>query len=217
MNTTFQCRHGVSGANGRASVRQGVAFLGFILCSTTMAVAQRLPPSGPISILVAVDTGGQSARLSELEDSANALRRAIRGHDWLTLATQGDAADVILTLTDRHKDSSKGFVLAYVLRAGDYKNIGEYSYEGGTDFTGGNRTLSSDGRTSYEGRRPQSWGDQAKQFAQSLEAFAKANYERILRQRSPKPDHISGARNDSPIEPIEKRARRHNLNPFILA
>jgi hypothetical protein len=107
----------------------------------------------------------------------------------VTLAASGDAADVIVTLMDRRKETSRGFVLAYHLRAGAYTTNGEYSYEGGTDLTGGIRTLSSDGRTSSEGRRPRSWNEHAKQFAQSLEAFAKANYERIIRQRTPKSDH----------------------------
>lgn len=142
-------------------------------------------------MLVTVDAerspDGQAVKLVDLEESATALRRAIKGRDWVTIAAPDVNADMVVTLTGRRKDPSKGFVLSYVLQSGDYKSQGEYSYEGGTELMGGTRALGSDGRAPYEGRRPQSWDDQAKQFAQSLEAFAKANYERILRQRNPQP------------------------------
>jgi hypothetical protein len=70
-----------------------------------------------------------------------------------------------------------------ILEAGDYKMEDEFVYEGGTQITGGIRTLESDSRASVEGRRPLSWEELARQFAKSLEGFAKANYDRILRRR----------------------------------
>jgi hypothetical protein len=155
--------------------------------ASATASAQDRPPNGRIRVLVAADTArevhGLAARQVDVEESANELRKRAKGLDWVELADRPDNADLTVTITGRRKDPNKGFALSYILEAGEYKVEDEFTFEGGTEITGGIRTLESDGRAGHEGRRPQSWDEVARQFAKSLEGFAKANYDRILRQR----------------------------------
>jgi hypothetical protein len=58
-----------------------------------------------------------------------------------------------------------------------------FAFAGEAEITGGTRTLGSDARTNYEGRRPFSWAELSNQFAKSAEGFARANYDRMFRQR----------------------------------
>jgi hypothetical protein len=160
-----------------------------LLCVQTSiaARAQDKPSKGKIRLLVAADTAratpGRSFRQVDVEESASELRKRARGLQWVELANRLADADVIVTVTGRYKDPNRGFVLSYILEAGEYRVEDEFAYQGGTDMTGGIRTLESDGRASVEGRRPLSWDELAKQFAKSLEGFAKGNYDRILRRR----------------------------------
>jgi len=153
----------------------------------SVASAQDRPPKGKIGMYVIVDTTraapGRVTRQVDVEESANDVRKRAKGLDWIKLADRAEDAAMVLTITDRRKDSSKGYVLGYILEAGEYRSTAEFSFEGGTELTGGLRTLGSDSRTNTDGRRTISWDDLAKQFAKSLDGFAKANYDRILRQR----------------------------------
>ena len=148
------------------------------------------PPKGRIRIFVAADTTGvpgQASRQSDVDESVKEVGKRVRALNWLQLADRPEDADVIVTVVSRRKDSNKGLVLSYILQAGEHRVEDEFAFQGGTEITGGTRTLSSDGRTNYEGRRALSWDELAKQFAESLEGFAKANYDRILRQREQRP------------------------------
>jgi hypothetical protein len=151
------------------------------------ASAQDRPTRGRIQVFVTANTeravAGGAVRQVDVDESANDVRKRAKGLDWFQLADRPENADLVITITGRRKDPNKGFVLNYILEAGDYKVEDEFTFEGGTELTGGIRTLGSDGRTSHEGRRPQSWDEVARQFTRSLEGFAKANYDRILRQR----------------------------------
>jgi len=155
--------------------------------TSASARAQDRPPKGTIRLFVAADATrvnpNRPSKQADVEESASELRKRVKGLRWVELANRVDDADVIVTLAGRYKDPNRGFVLSYILEAGDYKMEDEFAYEGGTQITGGIRTLESDGRASVEGRRPLSWEELARQFAKSLEGFAKANYDRILRQR----------------------------------
>jgi hypothetical protein len=161
--------------------------LPFAQSASVTVSAQDRPPKGKIRVFVATDTEraarGHVTRQVDVEESANELRKRAKSLDWVQLSDRREAADLIVTVTERRKDPAKGFLLAYILEAGEYKVEGEFTSEGGTEITGGTRALGSDGRTNYEGRRAISWDELAKQFAKSLEGFAKANYDRILTQR----------------------------------
>lgn len=178
-----QCRH-----RGRRVVLYLCAcMLPWAQPTSVTASAQDRPPKGRIRLLVVADTKraipGHASRQVDVEESASELRKRAKGLEWVELANRLEDADLIVTVTGRRKDPNKGFVLSYILEAGEYKLEDEFAYEGGTEITGGIRTLGSDGRTNNEGRRPLSWDELAKQFAKSLEGFAKANYDRILRRR----------------------------------
>ena len=164
-----------------------VCILPFAQPSSVTASAQDRPPKGKIRLFVAADTGraatGQVSRQVDVDESANELRKRAKGLDWVQLVNRQDDADLVVTLTGRRKDPNRGFVLSYILEAGAHKVEDEFASEGGTEITGGTRALGSDGRTNYEGRQSRSWEELAKQFAKSVESFAKANYDRILRQR----------------------------------
>jgi len=164
-----------------------VCILPFAQPSSVTASAQDRPPKGKIRLFVAADTGraatGQVSRQVDVDESANELRKRAKGLDWVQLVDRQDDADLVVTLTGRRKDPNRGFVLSYILEAGAHKVEDEFASEGGTEITGGTRALGSDGRTNYEGRQSRSWEELARQFARSLESFAKANYDRILRQR----------------------------------
>ena len=171
--------------------------LGRVLFASTLALGcgtfisasdgfQDRPPKGKIRVAVVANleraAPGRVTTLADAEDSAAALRKRVKGREWLELADRPEQADLIVTITGRRNDSDKGFVLGYILEAGTYSVAGEYSFAGGIEITGGARALGSDGRTANEGRRVLSWDEQAKEFAGSLEGFAKANYDRILSQ-----------------------------------
>jgi len=162
---------------------------------TFTADAQDRPPKGTIRLFVAADPAranpNRPSKQADVEESASDLRKRVKGLRWIELANRLGDADVIVTVTGRYKDPNRGFVLSYILEAGEYKVEDEFAYEGGTQVTGGIRTLESDGRASVEGRRPLSWDELANQFAKSLEGFAKGNYDRILRRRER--SHPNGA------------------------
>ena len=167
-----------------------VCVLPFTQPASVTARAQDRPPSGKIRVLVAADTeravSGQVASRADVDESAKELRKRVKGLDWVQLADRPGDADLTVTITGRRKDPNKGFVLSYILEAGEYKAEDEFAFEGGTEITGGTRALGSDGRTNYEGRRTVSWDELTRQFARSLEGFAKANYDRMLRRREPR-------------------------------
>ena len=152
-----------------------------------IATAADAPPKGRIRVFVAADaeraTHGRAVRQVDVDDSAKELRKRAKGLDLFQLADRAEDADLVVTVTGRRQDPSKGYVLSYILEAGEYKVEDEFAFAGGTEITGGTRALGSDGRTNYEGRRTLSWDELSKQFAKSLEAFARANYDRMLRQR----------------------------------
>jgi hypothetical protein len=151
------------------------------------ASTQDRPPRGRIRLLVVADTEhaspGYVTRQVDVEESANELRKRVKGSEWTQPAKSVDDADLTVTVTGRRKDPNKGFVLSYILEAGQFRKEDEFAYQGETEITGGTRALGSDGRTNYDGRRPLTWDELARQFARSLEGFARANYDRILRQR----------------------------------
>ena len=155
--------------------------------ASVTASAQDRPPKGKIRLFVAANTEravpGQVSRQVDVDESANELRKRAKGLDWVQLVDRQDDADLVVTLTGRRKDPNRGYVLSYILEAGAHKVEDEFASEGGTEITGGTRALGSDGRTNHEGRQSRSWEELAKQFARSVESFAKANYDRILRQR----------------------------------
>ena len=138
-------------------------------------------------MFVAADAGralpGRAVRQVDVDESANELRKRAKGLDWFQLADRAEDADLVITITGRRQDPNKGYVLSYILEAGEYRLEDEFAFAGGTEITGGTRALGSDGRTNYEGRRTLSWDELSKQFAKSLEGFARANYDRMLRQR----------------------------------
>lgn len=152
------------------------------------AAAQDGPPRGRIRVFVAADAeravpGGEVRRQVDVDESAKELRKRVKALPWFQLADRAEDADLVVTVTGRRKDANKGYVLSYILEAGEYKAEDEFAFAGGVEITGGTRALGSDGRTNYEGRRALSWEELAKAFAKSLEGFARANYDRMLRQR----------------------------------
>ena len=165
-----------------------VGVLPFANSAHAMMTVQDRPANGKLGLYISVDTSraspGQVTRQVDAEESASALRKRAKGSNWIGLTDRPADADIRLTLTGRRKDPNQGYVLSYILEAGDYKSAAEFSFEGGTEITGGVRTLGSDGRTNNDGRRLLSWDELARQFAKSLDGFAKANYDRILRHRS---------------------------------
>ena len=152
-----------------------------------IATAGDAPPRERIRVFVAADAerapDGRAVRQVDVDESAKELRKRVKGLDVFQLADRAEDADLLVTVTGRRQDPNKGYVLSYILEAGEYKVEDEFAITGGTEITGGTRALGSDGRTNYEGRRTLSWDELAKQFAKSLEAFARANYDRMLRQR----------------------------------
>jgi hypothetical protein len=152
-----------------------------------IATAGDAPPKGRIRVFVVADAEraapGRAVRQVDVDDFAKELRKRAKGLDWFQLADRAEDADLVVTVTGRRQDPNKGYVLSYILEAGEYKVEDEFAVAGGTEITGGTRALGSDGRTNYEGRRTLSWDELSKQFAKSLEAFARANHDRILRQR----------------------------------
>ena len=152
-----------------------------------IATAADAPPEGRIRLFVAADaeraTRGHAVRQVDVDESARELRKRAKGLDLFQLADRAEDADLVVIVTGRRQDPSKGYVLSYILEAGEYKVEDEFAVAGATEITGGTRALGSDGRTNYEGRRTLSWDELSKQFAKSLEAFARANYDRMLRQR----------------------------------
>jgi hypothetical protein len=167
-----------------------VGLLAFTQPASVSASAQDKPLKGRIRLYVAANTeraaAGQVSRQVDVDESANEVRKRAKGLDWVQLVDRPEDADLVVTLTGRRKDPNRGFVLSYVLESGEHKMEGDFASEGGTEITGGTRALGSDGRTNYEGRQSRSWEELAKQFARSLENFAKANYDRILRGREPR-------------------------------
>ena len=164
-----------------------LGLLAFAQPASVTASAQDRLPRGRIRLLVAANTEravpGHVSRQVEVDESAREVQKRAKGLDWVQLVDRLEDADLIVTVTGRRKDPNRGFVLSYILEAGEHKMEGEFASEGGTEVTGGTRALGSDGRTNYEGRQPRSWEELARQFARSLESFAKANYDRILRER----------------------------------
>ncbi len=152
-----------------------------------IANAEDGPSKGRIRVFVAADTERavprHEVRQVDVEESAKELRKRAKGLDWFQLADRPEDADLVVTVTGRRQDPNKGYVLSYILEAGEYRVEDEFAFAGGTEITGGTRALGSDGRTNYEGRRTLSWAELSKQFAKSLESFARANYDRMLRQR----------------------------------
>ena len=152
-----------------------------------IATAEDAPPDGRIRVFVAADAAravpGRAVRQVDVDESAKELRKRAKGLDVFQLADRAEEADLVVTLTGRREDPNKGYVLSYILEAGEYKVEDEFAFAGRTEITGGTRALGSDGRTNYEGRRTLSWDELSKQFAKSLEAFARANYDRMVRQR----------------------------------
>jgi len=152
-----------------------------------IATAGDAPPKGRIRLFVAADAerapNGRAVRQVDVDESANELRKRAKGLDWFQLADRAEDADLVVTITGRRQDPDKGYLLSYILEAGEYRVEDEFAAAGGTEITGGTRALGSDGRTNYEGRRTLSWDELSKQFAKSLEGFARANYDRMLRQR----------------------------------
>jgi hypothetical protein len=168
--------------------------LTFCLCVLSLAPsadvianAEDGPSKGRIRLLVAADAErgapGRAVRQVDVDESARELRKRAKGLDWFQLADRPEDADLVVTVTGRRQDPNKGYVLSYILEAGDYKVEDEFAFAGETEITGGTRALGSDARTNYEGRRTLSWAELSKQFAKSLEGFARANYDRMLRQR----------------------------------
>jgi len=152
-----------------------------------IATAGDAPPKGRIRVFVGADAAraahGRAVRQVDVDESAKELRKRAKGLDVFQLADRAEEADLVVTLTGRREDPNKGYVLSYILEAGEYKVEDEFAFAGRTEITGGTRALGSDGRTNYEGRRTLSWDELSKQFAKSLEAFARANYDRMVRQR----------------------------------
>ena len=164
-----------------------VAVLPLALHAGIVATAGDAPPQERIRLFVAADAErapqGHAVREVDVDESAKELRKRAKGLDVFQLVDRAEDADLLVTVTGRRQDPNKGYVLSYVLEAGEYKAENEFAVAGGTEISGGTRSLGSDGRTNYEGRRTLSWDELAKQFAKSLEAFAKANSDRMLRQR----------------------------------
>ena len=126
-----------------------------------MATAEDGPPEGRIRVFVAADAEraahGRAVRQVDVDDFAKELRKRAKGLGWLQLADRAEDADLVVTVTGRRQDPDKGYVLSYILEAGEYKVEDEFAVAGGTEITGGTRALGSDGRTNYEGRRTLSW------------------------------------------------------------
>ena len=152
-----------------------------------IATAEDGPSQGRIRVFVAADAEraahGRAVRQVDVDESAKELRKRAKGLDLFQLADRAGDADLVVTVTGRRQDPNKGYVLSYILEAGEYKVEDEFAFASGTEITGGTRALGSDGRTNYEGRGALSYDELYKQFAKSLEAFAMANYDRMLRQR----------------------------------
>jgi hypothetical protein len=181
---------------GSASRRQYRRWVILTFCMGVLTIAPRAgvaaagedgPSQGRILVFVAADADrgapGRAVRQVDIDESAKELRKRAKSLDLFQLTDRAEEADLVVTVTGRREDPNKGYVLSYILEAGEYKVEDEFSFAGGTEMTGGTRALGSDGRTNYEGRRTLSWNELSKQFAKSLEAFAKANYDRMLRRR----------------------------------
>ncbi len=155
--------------------------------AAVIAAGEEGQPKEKIRVFVAADaeraSAGRAVRQVDVDESAKELRKRAKDLDLFQLAARAQDADLVVTVTGRRQDPNKGYVLSYILEAGEYKVEDEFAFAGGTEITGGTRALGSDGRTNYEGRRTLSWDELSKQFAKSLEGFARANYDRMLRQR----------------------------------
>lgn len=142
----------------RIALCAAACILSWAQSTSATARAQDRPPKGTIRLFVAADARranpNRPSKQADVEESASELRKRVKGLRWVDLANRIDDADVIVTLAGRYKDPNRGFVLSYILEVGDYKMEDEFVYEGGTQITGGIRTLESDGRASVEGRRP---------------------------------------------------------------
>ena len=150
-------------------------------------LAPQKPSQGKVLVLVAAEPSstykGVRQPIKDLEDSARAVRRYLEKAKWIQLTEKEEEADIRLRILGRRKDSDKGFTLGYSLDAGAYKTEDEFAYEGESVAAGGGP--SRDSKDSNDGGSPASvsWDEIARSFSQSLEEFAKSNYDRIVAQR----------------------------------
>src|SRR5262249_33121359 len=112
--------------------------------SAAVGRAQDRPAHGKIGMFVTADptraAPGTPTGQVEVEETASEVRKRAKGLDWIGIVDRRADADLLITVTGRRKDPSQGYVLSYILEAGEYTSTAEFSFEGGTEIgTGGIR------------------------------------------------------------------------------
>jgi hypothetical protein len=160
------------------------------LAVVSAPLAAEKPSSGKVKFNVLADATedykGVRQRSSELEESERDVRLALNKNDWLEVVSSAETADVRLRILGRRRDPARGFVLGYALDAGAFRTEDEFVYGGESVTTGGGRSRDAHSlNDDLSPRATKGWSTLAKKFAESLEGFAKANYDRIVAQRKP--------------------------------
>ena len=145
-------------------------------------------PREKIRVFVAADAGraadGRAAKQVEVDESANELRKRVKALDVVVQAGPSPRGRGPHCHRDRPPPGSEQRVCLELhprgRRVQGRRRICRRRRDGDHRRHQGARI-----RRAHQLRRPTdaSWDELAKQFAKSLEAFAKANYDRMLRQR----------------------------------
>jgi hypothetical protein len=90
------------------------------------------PSREKIRVFVAADADraapGRAVRQVDVDESANELRKRAKSLDLFQLADRAEEADLVVTVTGRREDPNKGYVLSYILEAGEYKVEDEFAF-----------------------------------------------------------------------------------------
>ena len=136
-----------------------------------LAVEERLPPG---------------IKKVDLDESVKQIRAHLKGLKWAEPTDKPEEADIVVTILGPRHDPDKGNVLRYTLAIGDeYKVQDDFTFASGTELNSGDRSLGSDMRaTVFAGTRKFSWGELGRQFANSIDAYAKSKYWRLMERRA---------------------------------
>ena len=123
-------------------------------------------------------------RTSQLEQTARDVRGSLEGSAWLEIVEVEQATDVPLRILGRQKTLDQKFAIGYLIEASDFVMEDEFLYRG-ESFPAGGSTVTDEPENPFgaHGPRAPRWSDAARSLGESLEKFAKENYERILAAR----------------------------------
>jgi len=127
---------------------------------------------------------GSKQRTSPLEETARYLRGSLKESEWLEVVEVEKAPDVRLRILGRCRTLDQKFAIGYLLEAADFVMEDEFLYQGESSPAGGS-TVTGEPETPFgvHGLRAPHSSDAARSLGESLEKFAKENYERILAGR----------------------------------